>query len=658
LSGQAALRGLALLVFGSLVLLAAGPAGGGELPKADQALVNAAIDKGVKYLRDNQQPNGGWSTDGKHVIGLAALPGLTLLESGVPPNDPAIKRVALLIRQGYVGVESTYEIALSILFLDRLNDPADKKIIQSLALRLVAGQNNTGGWSYKCPLLPPRVEKDLLTTLQQLPPLAVEGRTDQTGPGTEQVSAKLNVPFFGTTTYKVQANQAPPGATQDSPSSPGSDFGSTGDPPSADAAQALQIAATHLTRQNYCIKSLETLPVPAEKTTAAKDDPKSKPPDKKVVIPVTLRAMPIFLGDKLVMVEAENQKSDNSNTQFAILALWAAQRYDVPMDRTLRLLVRRFQTSQNPVTGHWHYHFFVGGTDKEWGPQMTAVGLLGLAVGHGMAAPVPGAPVQRQVKDPAMVKGFVALNRYIGQPAGRMQGLPQNISLYYLWSLERVAVLYGLEKIGNKDWYRWGAEILVSNQQGGGNWQDGKYPGAVPVTDTCFALLFLQRANLAKDLSEKLPFNPNDLDNTVTEEAKAEQARKDADKAAKEREEREKAMVPTTPMPVPPMPDPVVFNDPQDSKDPTKDQKPETKPETKPDSPRTSSSPPAAEPAEKKKIWPYILFGLGGLLVLGAGIFVVVQTRGSGRPDDDEDEEEDERPRAKKKKPVKKSSRR
>src|SRR5262249_58803378 len=70
---------------------------------------------------------------------------------------------------------------------------------------------------------------------------------------------------------------------------------------------------------------------------------------------------------------------------------------------------------------------------------------------------------------------------------------------YYLWSLERVAVAYGLESIGGKDWYGWGAHIIVGNQHPDGSWS-AKYPeGGV---DTSFALLFLVRANLATDLTD------------------------------------------------------------------------------------------------------------------------------------------------------------
>jgi hypothetical protein len=70
-----------------------------------------------------------------------------------------------------------------------------------------------------------------------------------------------------------------------------------------------------------------------------------------------------------------------------------------------------------------------------------------------------------------------------------------------MWSLERVAVVYGLQTIGNHDWYGWGAEVLVSNQEVDGSWQ-GAYGGYG--ADTCFALLFLRRANLVRDLTADL----------------------------------------------------------------------------------------------------------------------------------------------------------
>jgi hypothetical protein len=72
-------------------------------------------------------------------------------------------------------------------------------------------------------------------------------------------------------------------------------------------------------------------------------------------------------------------------------------------------------------------------------------------------------------------------------------------SFYFLWSLERVAVALNLETIGNKDWYGWGADVLLQSQRRDGSWAGDYSEGGV---DTCFALLFLKKANLVKDLSK------------------------------------------------------------------------------------------------------------------------------------------------------------
>src|SRR5207244_9066291 len=71
---------------------------------------------------------------------------------------------------------------------------------------------------------------------------------------------------------------------------------------------------------------------------------------------------------------------------------------------------------------------------------------------------------------------------------------------YFLWSLERVAVAYGVPAVGNKDWYNWCAPGLLAAQQRDGGWR-GKFGADI---DTCFALLFLRRANLAEDLTAYL----------------------------------------------------------------------------------------------------------------------------------------------------------
>ena len=143
--------------------------------------------------------------------------------------------------------------------------------------------------------------------------------------------------------------------------------------------------------------------------------------------------------------------------------------------------------------------------------SMTCAGLLGLAVGRGLGdRSSPGAATQ----DPAVTKALLYLAHSVGKkplatPAsarfglanpGRLLGARSLGDLYYLWSLERMAVVYGLPTIAGVDWYGWGSTLLVSSQNEDGSWID-TYPGMV---DTSFALLFLKRANVVKDLTKQL----------------------------------------------------------------------------------------------------------------------------------------------------------
>src|SRR5262245_46530831 len=133
------------------------------LPPAEQEKVNAAIDKGVQFLRGFRVPE-------KHKVGYTALVGLTLLECGVPADDPQVKACAAFVRAQARELDATYELSLSILFLDRLGNKADDNYIRMWAARLIAGQTTTGGWSYKCPKPDGGTQGQLLAILKQLEP--------------------------------------------------------------------------------------------------------------------------------------------------------------------------------------------------------------------------------------------------------------------------------------------------------------------------------------------------------------------------------------------------------------------------------------------------------------------------------------------------------
>jgi hypothetical protein len=198
-------------------------------------------------------------------------------------------------------------------------------------------------------------------------------------------------------------------------------------------------------------------------------------------------------------------RDDNSNTQFAIMALWAARRHYVPTEQTLALVESRFRFSQRQGGG-WGYNY-IGSAQTD---TMTCVGLIGLAVGHGSASEVQ-APGQAMPQDLAISRGLQALGGFLEHPTQRRKG---PLNTYFLWAVERVGVLYGLKTIGSKDWYRWGVETLLPGQQADGSWFGNGYSGSDAKLDTAMVLLFLKRANLTRDLSEtiRLQFGITDPD--------------------------------------------------------------------------------------------------------------------------------------------------
>src|SRR5262249_13192424 len=81
-------------------------------------------------------------------IGRTCLAGLALLEANVPVNDPAVKTITAQVRNAAYTQNQTYQVALCLMYLDRLGDPADVPLIQALGARLLIGQTANGGWGY------------------------------------------------------------------------------------------------------------------------------------------------------------------------------------------------------------------------------------------------------------------------------------------------------------------------------------------------------------------------------------------------------------------------------------------------------------------------------------------------------------------------------
>jgi len=115
-------------------LTAALPASGGTERVNRHAAAQAAIERGVAFLRGAQRADGGWSTGpGPAVTGLVVA--LLLDVPGVGPDDPAVTRgVAYIlgraqddgsIRDGADGILANYNTAICLSALSRLpKDPS------------------------------------------------------------------------------------------------------------------------------------------------------------------------------------------------------------------------------------------------------------------------------------------------------------------------------------------------------------------------------------------------------------------------------------------------------------------------------------------------------------------------------------------------------
>jgi hypothetical protein len=214
---------------------------------------------------------------------------------------------------------------------------------------------------------------------------------------------------------------------------------------------------------------------------------------------------------------------DNSNTQFAILALWVGRRHGVKVNYPLFLAERRFRKSQHANTGGWNYGAESGANIIDT-PAMTAAGLLALALGFSSSKETSvtivrggskletsgsgqgdnGRTIKTEEasldKDPQVMQAQKFIIDYLRNcPVDRLPYL-----YYFLWSLERVCVTYGWDKdMAGFDWYGFGCDVLINKQSKDGGFGNNEGPGIVaevsPIAETAFAVLFLKRADLIPD---------------------------------------------------------------------------------------------------------------------------------------------------------------
>ena len=203
---------------------------------------------------------------------------------------------------------------------------------------------------------------------------------------------------------------------------------------------------------------------------------------------------------------------DSSNTQYAVLGLRAAWHLGIPApEKTWLGVVRHFERVREkegkrgrvllhyegqaigtvaavPVARVAGFRYKIT-TPQAWG-SMTCAGIASLAIARDQLRRVRSgklAGLKREIEQ-MILGGWAWLDQNWAVDRNPHKS---NWYYYYLYSLERAALLTGVKRVVGRDWYYEGAVQIIERQGKKGEWDE---PGKGTITETCFALLFLKRA--------------------------------------------------------------------------------------------------------------------------------------------------------------------
>lgn len=351
-----------------------------EIAVADfQGAVDAAVEKGVAFLKSKQAADGSFPGRAGHPMGNTALHLLALLKSGVPRFDPAIHKGFEYLKT--CGYEKTYDVAILIMALEARHAPLQEK--------------------------------------------SADGQTIVAGAGNARI------------------------------------------PP--DDLEWMQLATRWLLATRN--------------------------------------------SSKLWRYEAGSNGYDHSVVQYAVLGLTAARRSGIAVPAEIwKDVADHFvdtQEANGPVVGLDRILEGAGGNERYGGQReyirrakargwgyvgrgnpygsMTAAGIACLVLAE--AGLYESRALDRSTRnriDLAIREGLAWMDLHYDFMTNPGKG--DAWYFYYLYGVERAMILSQTRLIGEKDWYRDGAQVLLHKQAANGSWKDG--------LDTCFALLYLKRATV------------------------------------------------------------------------------------------------------------------------------------------------------------------
>ncbi len=183
-------------------------------------------------------------------------------------------------------------------------------------------------------------------------------------------------------------------------------------------------------------------------------------------------------------------RQDLSNTQYAVMGLWAAARAGIRVPKGIWGPVAYGLERYSGSDGGFGYLQDGRGSTG----SMTAAGVAALAISRDHLGLDPE---QRRKDKYGALDAIDEGSRWLGSHFSVTRN-PQHGGGhlgYYLYGLERAGALVPTTQFGDHLWYEEGARQLVTDQHPRGNWRS-TLGGGLP--ETCFGLLFLRRATAPK----------------------------------------------------------------------------------------------------------------------------------------------------------------
>ncbi|HLY10043.1 MAG TPA: zf-HC2 domain-containing protein [Planctomycetota bacterium] len=192
---------------------------------------------------------------------------------------------------------------------------------------------------------------------------------------------------------------------------------------------------------------------------------------------------------------------DNSNTMYALLGLRACHDGGIILPPTsIELAAKWWRDSQTKLSAvkapaiapeGWCY----GRHDHKPYGSMTAGGVGSLAICDYILGRDPKKDRELACGMEWLAKNFTVAYNPGPYEHANFEENSQHHVYYYLYALERAAILTGSEQIGGFAWYPRAAQALIDAQRPDGSWKAAA--GGNELNDTCFAVLTLRRSTRA-----------------------------------------------------------------------------------------------------------------------------------------------------------------